>query len=66
MLFTKPLIPKGDVLDIARLEKNVVIFDPLKMDGRAEGNQKIEKPPLLLVLAQLGSTALRTVEGTHQ
>ena len=44
MLFTKTPAQKGAVHKIARPEKKVVIFDPLKMNGRADGNQK--KPSL--------------------
>ena len=40
MLFTKPPAQKGAAHKIARPEKKVAIFDPLKMDGRADGNQK--------------------------
>ena len=34
--------------DIARIEEKTMIFDPLKLDGRADGNQKTEKLPLVL------------------
>ena len=40
MLFTKRPAQKGAVHKIARPEKKVAIFDPLKTDGRADGNQK--------------------------
>ena len=44
MLFTKPPAQKGAVHKIAPPERKMAIFDPLKMDGRADGNQK--KPSL--------------------
>ena len=44
MLFTKPAAQKGAVHKIARPEKKVVIFDPLKTNGRADGNQKKSLP----------------------
>ena len=44
MLFTKPPAQKGAVHKIARPEKKVAIFDPLKMDGRHDGNQKKSLP----------------------
>ena len=40
MLFTKPPAQKAAVHKIARPEKKVAIFDPLKMDGRDDGDQK--------------------------
>jgi hypothetical protein len=40
MLFTKPPAQKGAVQISPVQKKKVAIFDPLKMDGRADGNQK--------------------------
>jgi hypothetical protein len=53
MLFTKPPAQKGAVHKIARPEKKVAIFDPLKMDGRADGNQKKSLPSYEVTFSQL-------------
>ena len=65
MLFTKPPTRKGAVHKIARPEKKVAIFGPLKMDGWADGNQKNAFPKALYKREMPNTQQHLVVKETH-